>query len=74
MTGIDEVSRQLGRHEASIERVQIDVAEVRVDVKQVLAILAERRGERKTVAKLAAALGLAGGTLASLVFRLILHR
>lgn len=73
MTNIDEVSHQLGRHAASIEQIQRDVIIIQQDVKRVLSIVDQRKGERRALAKMAGALGIAGGSLATLVFRFVFH-
>lgn len=73
MTNIDEVSHQLGKHEASLEQVKADVADIRIDVKRVLSIVDQRKGERRAMAKMAGALGIAGGSIATLVFRFVFH-
>ena len=73
MTNIDEVSHQLGRHEALLEQVKADVTDIRTDMKRVLSIVDQRKGERRAVAKMAGALGIAGGSIATLVFRFVFH-
>jgi len=60
----DELHRDVGRHDAEIASLQREISELRIDVRSILATLAEARGGWKT---LMAVGGLAGavGALAT---------
>lgn len=67
MNGLDQ---QIGAHSARIERLEEDVAEVRKDVKEILAILAQTKGGWKALLIAGSAAGTAGAVAAK-VFGLI---
>jgi len=56
----DDLQRELGRHDAEIVALQKDMTEVKGDVKQILAFVAQAQGSWKTlmaVSGFAAAVG-----------------
>jgi hypothetical protein len=68
----DDVQRDLGRHEADIERMKEDISAMRADLHQLTQMFAELRGGKKAVGILvgaAASMGAFIGWLAS-VFHL----
>ena len=65
----DDVQRDLGRHEADIERMKEDISAMRADLHQLTQMFAELRGGKKAVGILvgaAASMGAFLGWLASM--------
>lgn len=59
----DQLQRDVGRHDAEIEALKADMAEVKADVKQVLSTLSEAKGGWKTLMLVAGAAGSAGALI-----------
>lgn len=62
-----DTERMLGRHEALIEQLAQDSAQMRADVRQILETLAERRGERRITLWLAGGAGAVASTIVGFV-------
>jgi hypothetical protein len=65
---------RMGRHEEAIRTLQADMNEVKRDTRAILALLDERKGERRTMVKLGAVLGAATGSLVTMLGKLVLVR
>lgn len=61
-----EIHRDLGRHDAEIETLQKEIAELRQEIKQISKILNEARGGWRTMMLLGGAAGAVGATIAKL--------
>lgn len=61
-----EIHRDLGRHDAEIETLQKEIAELRQEIKQISKILAEARGGWRTMMLLGGAAGAVGAAFAKL--------
>jgi len=61
-----ELSRDIGRHDAEIEALQKEIAELRQEIKQISKILHEARGGWRTLMLLGGAAGAVGATIAKL--------
>lgn len=59
----DQLQRDVGRHDAEIDALKGDMAEVKQDVKQILATLSEAKGGWKTLMLVAGAAGTAGAVV-----------
>lgn len=59
---------KLGEHEEAIRALQIDVAQIATDVREIREIVAEKRGERHAVT---IGFGAVGGTAMTLLLRLV---
>lgn len=53
----EELQREIGRHDAQIEGLQNDMAEVKADVKAIREMMAEARGGWKVMMMVAGAAG-----------------
>lgn len=63
----DQLQRDVGRHDAEIEALKADMAEVKADVKQVLSTLSEARGGWKTLMLVAGAAGSVGALIGKFI-------
>jgi len=61
-----EIHRDLGRHDAEIETLQKEIAELRQEIKQISKILNEARGGWRTMMLLGGAAGAVGAAFAKL--------
>jgi len=61
-----ELSRDIGRHDAEIEALQKEIAELRQEIKQISKILNEARGGWRTMMLLGGAAGAVGAAIAKL--------
>ena len=66
-----DIERTLGEHAAKLESMGDDIAEIKADVKSLLAAKSEFEGAKKTVYTLAAVIGTAGGAVASYAAKLL---
>ncbi len=66
-----EVERTLGQHEARLDAVEGDIAEIKTDVKLVLAQMAEARGGWKTLLMIGGASATLGGLVATYLPKLL---
>lgn len=60
---MEEIQRDLGRHEAEIGALQSDMKELKRDVKAILATLSEAKGGWKTLMLVAGVAGAVGALL-----------
>lgn len=63
----DQLQRDVGRHDAEIEALKADMAEVKADVKQVLSTLSEAKGGWKTLMLVAGAAGSVGALIGKFI-------
>jgi len=61
-----EIHRDLGRHDAEIETLQKEIAELRQEIKQISKILNEARGGWRTMMLLGGAAGAVGAAITKL--------
>jgi hypothetical protein len=61
-----EIHRDIGRHDAEIETLQKEIAELRQEIKQISKILNEARGGWRTMMLLGGAAGAVGAAFAKL--------
>jgi len=61
-----EIHRDIGRHDAEIETLQKEIAELRHEIKQISKILNEARGGWRTMMLLGGAAGAVGAAFAKL--------
>ena len=61
-----EIHRDIGRHDAEIETLQKEIAELRQEIKQISKILNEARGGWRTMMLLCGAAGAVGAAFAKL--------
>lgn len=65
---------RMGQHEARIELLSNDMAEVKADVREIKNMLAEQRGERRSTAKFAAVVGATAGSALTLFVKGVLFK
>lgn len=63
----DELHHQLGRHEAEIDVLKADMAEVKADVKKILAFMNQAQGSWKTLVAIGGLAAAVGGVVGWLV-------
>lgn len=62
----------LGQHAASIRALQEDMTAVKGDTRQILILMAEKKGERRTMVKLGAGVGAVAGSLVTMVGKVLM--
>jgi hypothetical protein len=65
---------RMGQHEEAIRQLQRDVNAIRLDTRLILDALAQQKGEKRSVAKIAAVIGAAGGTLSTMLFKVVMTK
>lgn len=65
---------RIGQHDEAIRALQADMTIVKTDTRQILLLLSQQKGERKATAKVAALVGAVGGSMSTLLVKVVLAK